>query len=1151
MSTRTTAALGLALAAVAVMPACGEHQQSSPAARAVISRALSRFVPLARQARDALPLVRGEDAIRPGQLRAGEPALSNGWRRPVHRLDLELPLSADGVTRISSGPVTLELRAVGARGAAAEVVGGAVIYRDAYPNAHSIVLAEQERMEEFILLADKHAPRRMEYALRVTRGGGRVRQLEHTVEVLDGQGNAWIRLAPPYLVDGAGRRHEVSGALDSGRLVLEVPPGVTRFPALLDPGWVTTGSTSGRHASGTATLLKTGKVLVAGGTKSKQACELYHPTYGIWSKTGSMITPRYYHTATLLKTGNVLLVGAQQSNTTAELYDPAAGKWSATGKLNHGRKHHTATLLPSGAVLVVGGESASRSAELYDPATGVWTKTGNTVHKRAVHGAGLLPSGKVIVAGGRWAETSSEIYDPASGSWTIAGSLPGQFEAFRIKTVQLNSGGVLLVSPPLAAIYDPTTGAWSANLNMHATRKWFAATLVASGAVWVTGGLSSKAQSVQVLSPAQKAWQLGPPMLSARSQHTATVLPAGSLLVAGPSYSAEVYDVTTGTPCQKGADCFSGFCADGICCDSACAGECRSCLVKGGLGLCTLFSKGAVDPATTSPCSGQSVCDGKGACKLKVSNACTTASQCLSGNCADGRCCDDACDGVCVSCALAGSPGKCANVALGSPDLMAKAPCTGNKVCDGAGVCLLADGQSCNGGAQCASKHCLDGVCCATNCTSTCTACNLPGTLGKCAFIPTGQTDPGGAPACTGGNVCDGKGACKKASASACATAAVCASGFCADGVCCDKACGAACLACNLTGAKGTCSPVSAGKQDPSAKVPCMGTAACDGAGTCVKGQGQPCTAGAQCVTGHCADGVCCDAACTGTCQACNTSGKAGTCAAVAKGQSDAIGTSPCAGDNACDGLGKCLTRQGKACTSAMDCLVGFCRDGVCCDKACDKVCESCALSGSVGTCAFVPAKTYSKSDCQGKDPQCGGLCDGAGKCDYPSLGTTCGLCRACDGTGRCSGIPQDDTSCGVIDCDKLDTSCRDYHDLKVQRCGSLGQCKKANTFSACAKYTELQCDAGASDATPLVDRGQGADVAAQADRGTAGDRGAGADVGVPADPGAAADGGCGCQADPSPSPAGLSLTLLIAGLGLAARRRYSLGPGSQPGRDR
>jgi hypothetical protein len=90
-----------------------------------------------------------------------------------------------------------------------------------------------------------------------------------------------------------------------------------------------------------------------------------------------MSLPRSAHTATLLPSGKVLVAGGVSYfrsvfPTTAELYDPATGKWSPTFPLVSGRTDHMAALLPSGKVLVAGGfnnADTGPSTELFDPAS--------------------------------------------------------------------------------------------------------------------------------------------------------------------------------------------------------------------------------------------------------------------------------------------------------------------------------------------------------------------------------------------------------------------------------------------------------------------------------------------------------------------------------------------------------------------------------------------------------------------------------------------------------------------------------------------------------------------------------------------------------------------------------------------------------------
>jgi len=126
-------------------------------------------------------------------------------------------------------------------------------------------------------------------------------------------------------------------------------------------------------------LLPGGKVLVTGGLPTDRASlassELFDPTTGTWSATGSMNTPRVFDTATLLPSGKVLVAGGFNSNggvglDSAELFDPATGMWTQTGSLNGVRNLHAATLLRNGKVLVAGGVDQTginvlASAELF------------------------------------------------------------------------------------------------------------------------------------------------------------------------------------------------------------------------------------------------------------------------------------------------------------------------------------------------------------------------------------------------------------------------------------------------------------------------------------------------------------------------------------------------------------------------------------------------------------------------------------------------------------------------------------------------------------------------------------------------------------------------------------------------------------------
>jgi hypothetical protein len=154
--------------------------------------------------------------------------------------------------------------------------------------------------------------------------------------------------------------------------------------------WTLTGSLQVPRTSNTATLLPNGKVLVAGGADLVldqtgadpvdpvlATAEIYDPITGIWTPTGSLGQPRQYHTATLLTSGKVLVAGGVSFfgglfPTSAEIYDPTSGKWSPTLPLTSGRTDHSSALLPNGKVLIAGGFNTSDtgpSTELFDPAS--------------------------------------------------------------------------------------------------------------------------------------------------------------------------------------------------------------------------------------------------------------------------------------------------------------------------------------------------------------------------------------------------------------------------------------------------------------------------------------------------------------------------------------------------------------------------------------------------------------------------------------------------------------------------------------------------------------------------------------------------------------------------------------------------------------
>src|SRR4029077_14557490 len=90
---------------------------------------------------------------------------------------------------------------------------------------------------------------------------------------------------------------------------------------------------SAARAGATATLLPSGKILVAGGfdatEKALNTAEVFNPADGTFVATDNTMTDaRGYHTAILLLNGKVLLVSGLTDNkgspsATADIFDPA------------------------------------------------------------------------------------------------------------------------------------------------------------------------------------------------------------------------------------------------------------------------------------------------------------------------------------------------------------------------------------------------------------------------------------------------------------------------------------------------------------------------------------------------------------------------------------------------------------------------------------------------------------------------------------------------------------------------------------------------------------------------------------------------------------------------------------------------------------
>jgi len=345
-------------------------------------------------------------------------------------------------------------------------------------------------------------------------------------------------------------------------------------------GWLPVADLATGRAQHTATLLQTGKVLVAGGVDAHGAAtataELFDPIANRWSAAAPMSTSRAEHTATLLTDGRVLVVGGfyardplalgrggGETLSRAEIYDPRSNSWTPAPSMAVRRGRHTATLLPDGRVVVLGGIAITSAAnwtftlpgggEVYDPRTDRWSETAPDVGGRQGHSATLLRDGRVLVVGGSGEmgpEPTARIYDPARDSWSTAW-LPAIVRSGHTATllpdgkvlvlgglgapaVEVAQGPMRYQTEPLSSgdMYDPVLNLWIPTLAMTSTRLEHTATLLKDGSVLVVGGAYANPGHPETYEVATNHWVQATAVVN-RHRHTATLLPDGRVLVVG------------------------------------------------------------------------------------------------------------------------------------------------------------------------------------------------------------------------------------------------------------------------------------------------------------------------------------------------------------------------------------------------------------------------------------------------------------------------------------------------------------------------------------------------------------------------------------------------------------------------------------------
>jgi N-acetylneuraminic acid mutarotase/tetratricopeptide (TPR) repeat protein len=311
-----------------------------------------------------------------------------------------------------------------------------------------------------------------------------------SAELYDPDSNTWCAAGSM----ATGRFWHAATRLGNGNVLVTAGKGVggcLSNAELYDPRsntWSAAGVLTTARALHAATLLKNDKVLVTGGFGNSPAssmhlatAELFDPDKNTWSPAADMDIGCSSHTATLLRNGKVLIAGGEANPivrgpsvhlSATSLYDPAKNTWSPAGFMAKARSSHTAMDLKNGMVLVVGGFNSGTliDAELYDSASDTWFSAGTMAISRIKPAATLLSNGMVSIAGGitkgPFSLSDAELYEPDKNRWSSAGSMAttrGNCTATLLANGKvLVLGGVVLRGPgngsaylSSAELYDP------------------------------------------------------------------------------------------------------------------------------------------------------------------------------------------------------------------------------------------------------------------------------------------------------------------------------------------------------------------------------------------------------------------------------------------------------------------------------------------------------------------------------------------------------------------------------------------------------------------------------------------------------------------------------------------------------------------------
>jgi hypothetical protein len=252
-------------------------------------------------------------------------------------------------------------------------------------------------------------------------------------------------------------------------------------------------------------------------------------------------------TATLLGEGRVFLTGSQLSpgKMTAEFYSPSSDAFTRAPDMPHSRTFDpVAILLKDGKVLVAGGMAPDHgyvaAIDVFDPKANTWRTAGNFAEGTRIADAIALDDRRVLFTSQTGRSKGVLWFDITTGAIEMVGEpcmvvngspLASLLPDGKVLITHLEYGGPHSQRPN-AFLFDPATRTTSALPRMAQNRSEHQATVLSDGRVLITGGAEGS-PSAEVYDPKKGAFLPVGEMLMPRSLHKAIALADGRVLIVG------------------------------------------------------------------------------------------------------------------------------------------------------------------------------------------------------------------------------------------------------------------------------------------------------------------------------------------------------------------------------------------------------------------------------------------------------------------------------------------------------------------------------------------------------------------------------------------------------------------------------------------